>query len=64
MLLNGKFIELPAQVSLSSFLTAQGYDLTRVAAEVSGNVIPRKDFDTVIVTDSDTVEVVTFVGGG
>lgn len=64
MICNGQAQTLGAPVTLREFLTAQGYDPTRVAVERNGSVVRRADFDTVRLDDSDTLEIVRFVGGG
>jgi thiamine biosynthesis protein ThiS len=64
MIVNGEKIELEKEVSISEFLTSQGYDLARVAVEKNGDVVPKKSFDEVTVSDGDKIEIVHFVGGG
>lgn len=64
MICNGKPISLPEPVTVRAFLEAQGYDLMRVAVERNGEIVRRTNFDEVLLTDGDTVEVVGFVGGG
>lgn len=64
MTCNGKPISLSGPVTVRSFLEAQGYDPARVAVERNGEIVRRTDFDEVLLTDSDTMEVVGFVGGG
>ncbi|MCL2375421.1 MAG: sulfur carrier protein ThiS [Firmicutes bacterium] len=64
MILNGKKITVEKGISLAEFLLKQGYDLTRVAVERNGEIVPKKQFDMVMLEDSDKIEVVHFVGGG
>jgi len=64
MILNGKKIMVEKSISLAEFLLKQGYDLTRVAVERNGEIVPKKQFDMVMLEDSDKIEVVHFVGGG
>jgi thiamine biosynthesis protein ThiS len=45
-------------------LAQQGFDVARVAVELNGKIICRSDFSKVQLADSDTIEVVQFVGGG
>ena len=42
----------------------QGYNAQRVAVERNGEIVRRADFEKELLRDEDTVEVVTFVGGG
>lgn len=64
MICNGQALPLSAPLTVREFLTAQGYDPTRVAVERNGEVVRRADFDSVYLTDDDKVEIVRFVGGG
>ena len=50
--------------TLSQLLAQQGFDVASVAVELNGKIICRSDFSKVQLADSDTIEVVQFVGGG
>ena len=64
MLVNGQKKQLKKETALSDFLKSEGYDLARVAVEKNGVIVPKKNFETEILTDKDKIEVVCFVGGG
>jgi len=61
---NGKQIALETPVTVLEFLQQQGYQAQRVAVERNGEIVRRADFEKELLRDEDTVEVVTFVGGG
>lgn len=61
---NGKQVALEEPVTVLQFLQQQGYNAQRVAVERNGEIIRRADFEKELLRDEDTVEVVTFVGGG
>lgn len=61
---NGKQITLETPVTVLEFLQQQGYQAQRVAVERNGEIVRRADFEKELLRDEDTVEVVTFVGGG
>lgn len=61
---NGKQIALEMPVTVLEFLQQQGYQAQRVAVERNGEIVRRADFEKELLRDEDTVEVVTFVGGG
>lgn len=61
--INGEELEL-AEVSLKSYLEEEGYDVRRIAVECNGIIIPKSQFETVILHAGDVVEIVSFVGGG
>lgn len=50
--------------SVSSLIASRGLDPLRVAVEINGAIIPRSAFGTTMVSDSDAIEIVCFVGGG
>ena len=64
MQINGQPISTAAGSTLSQLLAQQGFDVARVAVELNGKIICRSDFSKVQLADSDTIEVVQFVGGG
>ena len=63
MRLNGEIKALKEPVALSDFLTQEGFSDKRIAVEKNGEIVP-KGYSNVILSDSDTLEVVAFVGGG
>ena len=58
MRLNGETKTLKDPVALSDFLTQEGFSDKRIAVERNG------EYANVILSDSDTLEIVAFVGGG
>ena len=56
MRLNGETKTLKDPVALSDFLTQEGFSDKRIA--------PKGEYANVILSDSDTLEIVAFVGGG
>lgn len=64
MIINGEKQTLLEPVYLDVFLKREGYQKNRIAVERNGEIVPKSEYEKVIVTDSDTLEIVTFVGGG
>ena len=50
--------------TLLDYLTASNYDPKRVAVERNGQIVPKACYGETVLADGDTVEVVSFVGGG
>ena len=50
--------------TLEEYLNEQGYDARRVAVERNDEIVPKAQYGETILKDGDTVEVVSFVGGG
>ena len=49
---------------LCEFLERQGYRSSHLAVELNGTVVAKEAYDRTLVRDGDTLEVVSFVGGG
>lgn len=50
--------------SILEYLKTTDYDPTRIAIEKNGDIVPKAQYGEVILNDGDSVEVVSFVGGG
>lgn len=61
---NGSPQEVPAGLNIPSLLQHIGLDSTRVAVERNRRIVRKADWSATTVQDGDTIEVVTFVGGG
>ena len=61
---NGELINGYEGKTLSEFLSNEGYEITRIAVELNGEIARKKDYQSIILKENDTLEVVTFVGGG
>ena len=64
MKLNGETKTLKESIALSEFLSQEGFSNKRIAVERNGEIVPKGEYANVILSDSDTLEVVAFVGGG
>lgn len=64
MQINGQSSSAADGATLEQLLSQHGFDAARVAVELNGRIICRSEFSKVQLTDSDTVEIVQFVGGG
>ena len=64
MKVNGETVTLTQPVSLKDFLESSGYTTKRIAVERNGEIVPKQTYDSVMLTEADTLEIVHFVGGG
>ncbi|WP_295217027.1 sulfur carrier protein ThiS [Ruminococcus sp.] len=64
MHVNGKEFSLNNPQTLLEFLQKQGYQIQRIAIERNGEIVPKADYATIQLSDSDVIEVVAFMGGG
>lgn len=63
-LINGAQQTLPGTPSLAHALLALGLGGKRLAVECNGQIVPRSQHDSHLLTDGDRVEIVVAVGGG
>ena len=61
--INGENLDVVAK-SVAEYLNSAGYDQMRVAVELNGDIVPKAQYADTIFKDGDSVEVVSFVGGG
>ena len=64
IILNGKKVETKEGSSIVELLTQLGIGLERVAVEVNMGIVPKAKYDSKILAEGDSVEIVHFVGGG
>ncbi len=63
-LVNGKRKPELDGLTVAEALERLDYEYSRVACELNGEILPRADYDMTILQHGDTLEVVSFVGGG
>lgn len=64
MKVNGKEMIMVKKQSLKTFLEGHQFDMTTLAVARNGVIVPKPTYETVMLCDEDTLEVVRFVGGG
>ncbi|MBR8462879.1 sulfur carrier protein ThiS [Campylobacter sp. faydin G-24] len=62
--LNGESVELENDVSVSEFLSTQGYELKFIALERDGQILTKMQWQVAMMSEGKSYEVVEFVGGG
>ncbi len=62
--INGESIANIDGKTVAEYLAESGYDTKRVAVELNGDILPKAQYDSTVLQDGDSVEVVSFVGGG
>jgi sulfur carrier protein len=62
--INGEPRTAPAGLSLEAVLRELGFQPRLVVVEFNGQILPRRCWGEQPVVESDTLEVVTIVGGG
>lgn len=61
--INGEILDT-CNIKLIEYLNEKNYNPNRIAVELNGEIIPRSNYEKIILKSGDTLEIVTFVGGG
>lgn len=61
--LNGQTADIAGK-SIAEIVENFGYNPARVAVELNGNIVPKAKYAETVVKENDTLEIVSFVGGG
>ncbi|WP_294392899.1 sulfur carrier protein ThiS [uncultured Clostridium sp.] len=61
---NGDEISNADNLKLSDFLKREGYNSSLIAVECNGSIVPKSSYEDKKLEDGDSLEVVSFVGGG
>ena len=51
-------------MSLAEYLATTDYDMKRIAVELNGEIVVKGAYDATVLSDGDSIEIVSFVGGG
>ncbi|MBQ8011524.1 MAG: sulfur carrier protein ThiS [Oscillospiraceae bacterium] len=62
--INGESIPDAEKKTVMQYLTDTGYDPKRVAVEMNGDILPKSQYESTALQDGDSIEIVSFVGGG
>jgi sulfur carrier protein len=62
--INGENKECPTETSVSKLLESLDIDNRYIAVELNHKIVPRTQFSERILQENDSLEIVTFVGGG
>lgn len=64
IVINGENVENITGKTVLEYLTESGYDIKRVAVERNGDILLKSQYESTVLQDGDSIEVVSFVGGG
>ena len=60
---NGVELDIAGK-TVSEYLESTNFDTKRIAVELNGDIVFKSQYDETILRDGDSLEVVSFVGGG
>jgi thiamine biosynthesis protein ThiS len=64
MKVNGIYKQLEESITLEQFLMKEEFSIPKVAVELNGDIVPKLTYNQIVLTESDILEIVHFVGGG
>ena len=64
ILVNGKKISLPKDLSIEGLIVHLGYQNQRIAIEINESIIPKSNHSSFLLQNLDKVEIINAVGGG
>ena len=62
--INGQIVDKEKKTTIQQYLQAQNHKTDRVAVELNGQILPRSAYEQQEIKAEDTLEIVSFVGGG
>lgn len=62
--INGETKNLETEINLRELLEKLELPTERVAIELNKDVIRKKDWESIKISDADKIEIIHFVGGG
>ena len=60
---NGEMLDLAGK-TVMEYIATTNYDPKRIAVERNGDIVFKSQYSTTFLEDGDSIEVVSFVGGG
>lgn len=63
VIINGEELDMAGK-TIAEYLSTTNFDSKRIAIEKNGEIVPKAEYSSTVLQDGDSVEVVSFVGGG
>ncbi len=60
---NGAELDIAGK-TVAQYLSTTSYDPKRIAVERNGDIVFKSQYEAIILQDGDSLEIVSFVGGG
>ena len=60
---NGTELDIAGK-TLTEYLATTNYDMKRIAVERNGDIVPKAQYGETVLQGGDSIEIVSFVGGG
>ncbi|EAH4618739.1 sulfur carrier protein ThiS [Campylobacter jejuni] len=63
MIINGEKLDFK-ELKIMDFIKEKGLKIELIALELNGRIVPKSEFENLILKENDKAEIVSFVGGG
>lgn len=63
MIINGEKLSLE-ELKFVDYLRQKGLKAELIALELNGKIVPKSEFENLVLKENDKAEIVSFVGGG
>ncbi len=64
MKINGRKMNFSKSITIANLLLNLNISIEKVVVEVDGEIISRDEFNSFILNENNSIEVISFVGGG
>ncbi|WP_066356538.1 sulfur carrier protein ThiS [Aliarcobacter skirrowii] len=64
MRINNEEIFIEKEINLYELLISKNFEPSKVAVELNQKIVPKIEYETTFLKNSDVLEIVWFVGGG
>lgn len=61
--INGEELNIAGK-TIAQYIESTSYDSSRIAVERNGDIVSKAKYGETVLNDGDSVEIVSFVGGG
>ena len=61
---NGKKRTINEDINIATFIADNNYKPVRVVVELNEEIIPKEKYEQIVLKQNDTLEVLSFMGGG
>ena len=64
IVINGKEADMPEGATFVDVLAQKQLTAASIIVEYNGKIVPKDEWEKIILQSNDTLEILTFVGGG
>ncbi|MBR3646180.1 MAG: sulfur carrier protein ThiS [Lachnospiraceae bacterium] len=61
--INGEQVDAKG-MTVAQYIQKANFDVNRIVVERNEDIVPKTEYENVVIEDNDVIEVISFVGGG